>query len=136
MKSCLTQLLGNLAYHKRKGFTLIEATLAMLIMGISFGAIFGFQTMLIKLAFKSHDFVSRLSYIKNFFVKSDIEKLYNKNSIEENIKDPNLSLKYSSKKSDKLKDILIEKIDASWHSRFGEYKDTFISFKFVIKENK
>lgn len=146
MKFYLTRLWHNLNYYKnyvkKSGFTIIEAVLAILVLGASYGAIFALQTTLMRMIFNSDSIILRLMYIKNFFTKADIEKLYLKQNLEEKIQEPELNLKYSTKQANSVKgleqfnDTLIEKVEVNWTSRFGNQKETFITFKFNPRDNK
>jgi len=109
---------------------------AILTLGVSFGAIIGFQAMLLNNSSRAHAYALRLSYIKDFFVKVDRENLYTKNNMEEKINFPKLTINYSAKDSgnvkgfENFKDIIIEKLDVSWQLSYGKYKETFVRFKF------
>lgn len=149
MKQFLIHLLQNLKYCKirqrsnniKTGFTLIEAVMAVLVLGISFTVIFAFQSNLLKRVFSTHDFVLRAIYIKNFFVNTDLENTYEKD-INKKIDDPALELNYTSKDVntikalEKFKNVLIEKSEFSWNSIFGKRKEIFITFKFNPKEQE
>ena len=139
MKLYLIRLFHNLSYcndSKKRGFTIIEAVLALFIFGASLGAIFGFQTVLLKSTFKAHEFILRLLYIKNFFIKADIDKLYKKSKQEKKIDNPELILNYSSKKFDNFKNVVLEKVEANWSSGSGKYREVFLTFKFDANNNK
>lgn len=127
-------------YKKRSGFTLIEASLAILIIGFSITTLISLQMSLSKGVYSAHNFIERIAAIKNLFAKADFEKYYKSGNKEINLEDPKTKLVYSTEKVEKhnalkaFKNILIEKVDAEWQGAFGKKKETLITFRFDIKE--
>lgn len=125
---------------RMQGLSLVEAMLAILVVGISLTALLSLQGVLSRNVFGLHALIDRMPYIKNMFVQADRDKLYTKQGIQEKkIEDPPTTLHYStSKPSDGQKfkaypNIMIEKVEAVWSSLRGTSRQTQIMFRFYPK---
>lgn len=81
----------------KSGLSLIEAIFAILIVGISVSSILALQIALTRGVFNSHNLLIRIAYIKNLFIKAELEKLYAKEApYHENIEDPPTQITYNA----------------------------------------
>lgn len=124
----------------RRGFSLIEAIVALLIIGVVVGSLFKLQGQLFRGTFTAHNLYERIAIIRNAFVRADQEEWYTKSKSKE-YKDegPQTKITYSfSKVSEqsafkKIKNLYSERVDAEWPELRGTHKDTFVSFRFYIE---
>jgi len=122
------------------GFSLIEAIVALLIIGVVVGSLFKLQGQLFRGTFTAHALYERIAVIRNAFVRADQEEWYTKSKTKE-YKDegPSTKITYSFAKVSeqsafkKIKNLYSERIDAEWPELRGTHKDTFISFRFYIE---
>ncbi len=128
--------------HK-KGLSLLEAMIAILIVGISVTSLLSLQGVLSRAVFGAHGIIDRIPYIKSMFVQADRDKLYEKEGIQERkIEDPVTTLRYSvaaptdAQKFKAYPHLVIEHVEAQWPGLLGDQKETFTMFRFYPKEKE
>ena len=124
------------------GLSLIEVMLAVLILGISVTTLLSLQGILSRGVYTGHAFIIRIAHIRNYFVQADLDKLYEAEPPPKKVLiDPELTLTYRAEKpaSKGLKsyqNILIERVEASWPTVFGQRNETFGMLRFAPKPPK
>lgn len=127
----------------QKGLSLLEAMLAILIVGISVTSILTLQGVLSRGVFSAHALVDRIPYMKSMFAQADRDKFYEKQGPQEKkIEDPVTTLRYTvttpsdAQKFKSYPHIVIEKVEAEWPSLVRDQKEVFIMFRFYPKEKE
>lgn len=127
---------------KVPGLSLLEALLAVLIVGVSVTTLLSLQGVLSRGVFTAHAFIERIPYIRSLFVQADKEKYYEgEKGHKKTIEIPALTMNYSVSKptGKKLKgfdNLLIEKVTAEWPTVFGNRTETFTMARFSIQREK
>lgn len=118
-----------------RGFSLIEALVALLVLGVLLGSLFRFQSQVLRGVFRTHGVIDRLPIIKNALTK--IEQQSDK-EISKKITDANTNteityeLKAISEKSTlyAVKNLKQVVVIAQWPGLTGQQDVEFVGFKF------
>lgn len=121
------------------GFSLIEALIALVVLGILLGSIFSFQSQLIRGVFRAHAIVEHIPIIKNALVAVERDQLYAKEGVQkiEN-KESDATITYQISKIAEssslasVKNLKKETITAQWPSLFTTGEIEFVSFRFFL----
>jgi Tfp pilus assembly protein PilE len=121
-----------------QGLTLIEAMLAILIVGVSVTTLLSLQGVLSRGVFGAHGELLRLASITNLFVKADKDKLYSsEKSYTEKIEDPATTLTYTIKPLKNFSHILVQKVEAQWTGILGKKRqEALVMLRFAPKVKK
>ncbi len=137
----------NFKNHKifsfKKGFTLAEVLIAMVITGIMVLSILRLAGNLLKLSTKSHNVFDRTILLINFIneTEKDREKLLQTKTITKIIDKPQTNLSYTlesaaeKEKFKDIKDLYFKKVTASW-PEYGIEKKQEIKGLIFIREKK
>lgn len=126
----------------RRGLSIIEVMLAILIVGVTVTTLLGLQAILQRGIFTSHALVDRIGYIKTFFVEADRDKLYEQEkSQKKTIETPALSMTYTVAKPvgiglKSYQQIEIERVVAEYPTVFGTRTETFARLRFLLRPEK
>jgi len=121
---------------RRRGFTIIESVLTLVIIASSLTVIFSLQTKLMKSVFGTHDLIEHLIGVRNYIVKDDQEEYYKQGKgLEEKVEGSGYSITYAPKPAKQFpalaayKNIIVEKFTLSSKSVFIN-SDEFVFFRF------
>lgn len=126
----------------QKGFSLVEALVALFIIGLFVGTLFKFQGNLVSTTQIGHNTLDKISLAHNTFVTADQEGWYKKIETKklENVQGARNSIVYKveqiSKNSslNKIKNLYLETVDILGQQNSVE--NSFVGFKFYPGENK
>ncbi len=120
------------------GFSLIEVIIALLIMGLSIGTIFRFQSQLMIGTMQSHGFFERLPTIKNMFARAQ-ENTWYESPVPIVVKDEptDTQLTYEVKKLATgslaaLPNLMLEQVHAEWPGYLAPRTAELITFRFNL----
>lgn len=122
---------------KKTGFTLIESVVALLIMSVAMASLFKTQGELVLGTSTIHGYVERLFLIKNYFIKARQNRWHKTTEIhKEVLDDPEVTLEYKTQIPSQgivqsLKNLVIERVDATWQGNRSTLKESLITFKFI-----
>ena len=126
----------------KKGFTLLEAMLAVLIMGISITALLSLQGTLMRRTFSAHALFERVIAMRNYLTEADKSKFYNdQKKHEKKLEYPLTTITYVSKKDiqalKKFPNMVLENVEAKWSGLTSKSNVIdLIALKFVPKVEK
>lgn len=121
------------------GFSLIEAVIALLVLGVLMGPIFKFQSQLTRGIFRAHNIAEHIPDISKtlanvernqLYQKEGKQKIENKEGVGEIIYQTEAIAKGSSLA--KIKNIKKETIQIKWPTPFAEGELNFVGLRFVI----
>lgn len=129
----------------KKGFSLIEAIIALFIISIFMTAFFSTQIELMWRSSITHNYYENILNIKNYFIKADKNNWYQSfENKTESIPDSLVKLTYSVSKpkslilSNKLRNKIDNLVDTSvtaeWPGRRDPIEEKFNYFKFKLPE--
>lgn len=126
----------------KRGLSIFEVMIAILIVGITVTSILALQGTLSRAVFTAHAFVDRIAFIKSFFVEADRDKLYEDDEPHKKvIETPQLTMTYkvtkpTGKGLKTFKHIQVEQIDAEWPTVFGKRQETMGVLRFMPKPER
>lgn len=121
----------------KKGLSILEVVIAILMVGISVTTLLGLQGILSRGVFTAHAFVDRIGYMTSFLTEADRDKAFEEEkAIKKVLETPKVTMTYKvSKPMGKglktMKKLIVESIEAQWPTVFGERREAIGVLRFV-----